>query len=73
MEREWDVHQIANCTECDWQSEARDAKRRARIHHEKTGHRVTGERGLAFSYDFGAVRPGRKLTIHHPPANVTHP
>lgn len=54
--KEWSVHEVANCMECKWESEARDAKHRAKRHHDETGHRVIGERGLAFS--FGA--PPRK-------------
>lgn len=47
---EWSLHEIADCMDCEWHSEARDAKRQAKRHHDKTGHTVTGERAFAFRY-----------------------
>lgn len=45
------VHEIANCCECKWESEARDAVTRARTHHHRTGHTVSAERGVAFRFE----------------------
>lgn len=46
----WSVHELAQCNDCDWYSEDRDAVRRAGEHHRRTNHTVTGERGTAFRY-----------------------
>jgi len=51
LSREWTVHCLAECQECEWgctdYTKARDA---ARAHYKKTGHLVHGERGTAFRY-----------------------
>jgi hypothetical protein len=49
--RTWKVHCIAMCTVCgkEW-SNYKNAQGCAAIHARSTGHKVTGEVGLAFEY-----------------------
>ncbi len=44
------VHEVANCAECKWESEARNAVELARKHSQRTGHEVNAERGIAFRF-----------------------
>lgn len=46
------VHAIVSCEDCDWQTHSyKNAQAIAKIHAKKYGHKVTGELGIAFSYD----------------------
>jgi hypothetical protein len=47
----WPVHWIAECSDCGWRCESRNAQAVAAIHARVHHHRVTGEIGLAFEYD----------------------
>ncbi len=49
--RVWSVHEIAQCRDCTFYSEDRNAVKKGGDHHRKTGHRVTGERGTAYCFD----------------------
>ena len=53
------VHCIAECMNCaaQWENYL-TARSLARDHHIKTGHRVTGESGTAWSY--GELLPPRR-------------
>tara|TARA_R110000822_G_C15014947_1_gene462407 strand:+ start:356 stop:523 length:168 start_codon:yes stop_codon:yes gene_type:complete len=49
------VHQIAHCTECGEQwgdYKNSNAQKQAYAHAKKTGHKVSGETGTAWSYHF---------------------
>lgn len=49
------VHQIAHCTECSerWEDyKNSNARKQAYAHAKKTGHKVNGETGTAWSYHF---------------------
>ncbi len=47
------VHGVAYCLDCDWRTESyKNAQAIAAIHAKKYGHRVEGELGIAFSYDY---------------------
>ena len=46
------VHTLADCSECGWQSNKYFdvVRKEAYSHAKKTGHKVTGETGFAFTY-----------------------
>lgn len=49
--REWTIHVIAECQECDWSTQDfQTGKAEAARHHRRTGHEVHGEVGKAFRY-----------------------
>jgi len=46
------VHAVVECEDCDWTTESyKNAQAIASIHARKYKHRVTGELGIAFSYN----------------------
>ena len=47
------VHAVVHCLDCDWEAKSyKNAQATAAIHAKKHRHRVEGELGIAFSYDF---------------------
>lgn len=47
------VHGIACCDDCDWSTDSyKNAQAIAAKHAKKYGHKVRGELGIAFSYDY---------------------
>jgi hypothetical protein len=47
------VHAIVHCEDCGWCSTSyKNAQAIAKIHAKKYGHKVSGELGIVFSYDF---------------------
>lgn len=47
------VHGIAQCDDCDWQTDSyKNAQAIAAKHAKKYGHKVRGELGIAFSYNY---------------------
>lgn len=49
--RQWIVHGIAHCTECEWsEDDYLTVRRRAASHARRTGHRVSAEVGYAVEY-----------------------
>ncbi len=57
------VHAVFNCSECprSWDNFL-TAKKLAKAHSENTGHRVTGEEGIAFDFgpELGSTSKTRK-------------
>ena len=52
------VHGIAHCEDCDWETESyKNCRAIAAQHAKKHGHKVTGEVGIAFSYDYRGSAP----------------
>lgn len=50
--RTWLVHAVAQCETCGKEFDGyKNAQALAALHALKNGHKVTGEVGLAFSYD----------------------
>lgn len=46
------VHGIAECEDCGWRTESyKNAQAISKIHAKRHGHKVSGELGIAFSYD----------------------
>ncbi len=54
MSREYGVvHGVAYCQDCDWSTESyKNAQAISAKHAKHHGHRVEGELGIAFSYDY---------------------
>ena len=47
------VHGVAHCLDCGWSTESyKNAQAISAKHARKYGHRVEGELGIAFSYDY---------------------
>jgi hypothetical protein len=47
------VHAVVECEDCDWKTTSyKNAQALAKIHAKKYGHKVTGELGIAFEYDY---------------------
>ena len=47
------VHGIATCEDCGWHTESyKNAQAIAKIHAKKYGHKVVGELGIMFDYDY---------------------
>lgn len=47
------VHAIVECEDCDWTASSyKNAQASAKIHAKKYGHKVSGELGISFYYDF---------------------
>ena len=47
------IHAIVECEDCEWTTESyKNAQAIAKIHAKKYGHKVSGELGISFSYDF---------------------
>jgi len=52
------VHGVAWCKDCDWHTESyKNAQAIAAKHAKKHGHRVEGELGIAFEYDYRSIGP----------------
>jgi len=52
------VHGIAHCEDCDWGTESyKNCQAIAAKHARKYRHKVVGELGIAFSYDFRDSAP----------------
>lgn len=50
--RQWLVHVVANCTDCDWEeTDNKIAVQKGRYHAKKTGHEVTIETGYVQIYN----------------------
>lgn len=50
--RQWLVHSIADCQDCDWEeTDYRTAIQKGRYHAKKTGHTVSIETGYAQIYN----------------------
>jgi len=51
------VHAIVKCEDCDWGSESyKNAQALAAKHAKKYGHKVRGELGISFSYNYRSVQ-----------------
>ena len=47
------VHAIAECEDCGWKATSyKNAQATAKIHAKRYGHKVSGELGIAISYDY---------------------
>jgi len=47
------VHAVVQCEDCDWHTESyKNAQAIAKIHARKYGHKVSGELGISFYYDY---------------------
>jgi len=47
------VHGTVECEDCDWKTESyKNAQAIAKIHAKTHGHRVRGELGITFGYDY---------------------
>jgi hypothetical protein len=47
------IHAYVVCEDCDWKTESyKNAQAIAKIHAKRYGHRVHGELGISFFYDF---------------------
>jgi hypothetical protein len=47
------IHAVVFCNDCEWKTESyKNAQAIAKIHAKKYGHRVSGELGIAFFYDY---------------------
>lgn len=47
------VHAIVECQDCEWKTQSyKNAQAIAKKHAEKYGHRVSGDLGIDFGYDF---------------------
>jgi hypothetical protein len=47
------VHAIVECEDCEWRTESyKNGQALAKIHAKKHGHRVHGELGIGFGYDY---------------------
>ena len=47
------VHAVVHCEDCDWTTESyKNAQAIAAKHAKKYKHRVTGELGIGFHYDY---------------------
>ena len=56
------VHATVKCEDCGWKTESyRNAQAIAKIHAKKYGHKVRGELGIAFDYDFRKVKPKNEI------------
>jgi hypothetical protein len=50
------VHGIATCEDCGWHTDSyKNAQAIAKIHAKKYGHKVRGELGISFEYDYRGV------------------
>ena len=51
------VHGVAYCLDCEWKTDSyKNAQAIAAKHAKHYGHRVDGELGIAFSYDYRGTR-----------------
>jgi len=47
------VHAVVECEDCDWKTGSyKNAQAIAKIHAKRYGHKVRGELGIGFSYDY---------------------
>lgn len=47
------IHAIVECEDCDWRTESyKNAQAIAKIHAKTYGHKVSGELGIGFDYDY---------------------
>ena len=47
------IHAFVECEDCGWTTESyKNAQAIAKIHAKRYGHRVVGELGIGFSYDY---------------------
>jgi hypothetical protein len=52
------VSAIVECEDCLWRTESyKNAQAIAKIHAKKYGHRVRGELGIGFGYDYRGQKP----------------
>ena len=50
------VHGIAACEDCGWRTESyKNAQAIAAKHAKKYGHKVNGELGISFNYDYRKI------------------
>jgi len=55
------VHAIAKCEDCDWKAKSyKNAQATSKIHAKKYGHRVSGELGISFGYDYRTKKKQEK-------------
>jgi len=55
------VHGVAWCMDCDWHTESyKNAQAIAAKHAKDYGHRVDGELGISFFYDYREEGPSIK-------------
>ena len=55
------IHGIAYCQDCDWHTESyKNCQAIAAKHAKKYGHRVEGELGIAFNYDYRDSAPSKE-------------
>jgi hypothetical protein len=47
------VHAVVWCNDCDWKTESyKNAQAIAKIHAKRYGHKVSGDLGISFWYDY---------------------
>jgi hypothetical protein len=55
------IHAFVECEDCGWTTESyKNAQAIAKIHAKKYGHKVVGELGISFSYDFRTEGPEKR-------------
>lgn len=55
------IHAVVECEDCDWETcSYKNAQAIAKIHAKKYGHKVSGELGISFSYDFRSKKEPKK-------------
>jgi len=51
------VHAVVTCEDCDWETQSyKNAQAIAKIHAKKYGHKVSGELGISFGYNYREKR-----------------
>ena len=51
------VHGLAECQDCKWHTASyKNAQAIAKLHAKRYGHKVVGELGISFEYDYRAAK-----------------
>jgi len=55
------VHAYVQCETCGWETGSyKNAQALAKIHAKKYGHKVSGDLGISFGYDYSMDKPTLK-------------
>ena len=55
------IHAFVECEDCDWTTESyKNAQAIAKIHAKRYGHKVHGELGIGFSYNYRKQKKEKK-------------
>jgi hypothetical protein len=47
------IHAVVECEDCEWKSTSyKNAQATAKIHAKRYGHKVVGDLGISFFYDY---------------------